>query len=332
MSKKANLEWIKELVQQGKTVKEIALETEYAEGTIRKHLKSLGLRANSKKAYITDEVIQEIIRLNKDGLTNKAIGEKLNMNASTVRKYLLENGLESCSERSKSISKKELILTEEQLDILYGSLLGDMSIGINWKNARPSITHGTGQEEYFDYKCSFFKGILGNVCKTPRYDKRTNKWYHKYAVRSLTNPIFTKIHNICYPNGKKTITEKWLKFLTPMGLAFWFIDDGTNSGIIATNCFSTEECELLINWFNKHNITASIHHGTNNGHVQNLIYIHTKSREHFYNLVEPYIIPEMMYKFIGWNPKVNEFREPLIKENSEPSILNKDKGATTSNS
>ena len=107
MSKKANLEWIKELVQQGKTVKEIALETEYAEGTIRKHLKSLGLRANSKKAYITDEVIQEIIRLNKDGLTNKAIGEKLNMNASTVRKYLLENGLESCSERSKSISKKE---------------------------------------------------------------------------------------------------------------------------------------------------------------------------------------------------------------------------------
>ena len=84
MSKKANLELIKELVQQGKTVKEIALETGYADGTIRKHLKTLGLRANSKKAYITDEIIQEIIRLNKEGLTNKAIGKKLNMNAATV--------------------------------------------------------------------------------------------------------------------------------------------------------------------------------------------------------------------------------------------------------
>lgn len=303
MSKKANLEWIKELVQQGKTVKEIALETEYAEGTIRKHLKSLGLRANSKKAYITDEVIQEIIRLNKDGLTNKAIGEKLNMNASTVRKYLLENGLESCSERSKSISKKELILTEEQLDILYGSLLGDMSIGINWKNARPSITHGTGQEEYFDYKCSFFKGILGNVCKTPRYDKRTDKYYDRYSVRLLAHPVFTEIYNFCYIDGIKTVTKEWLDKITPRALAFWFMDDGTNSGTLATNSFSYEEVSLIKDWFKeKYNINTSIHTQKSKSGTQYLIYILANSRPHFYELVKPYIIPSMEYKFNNWNP------------------------------
>ena len=42
MSKKANLELIKALVEQGKTVKEIAIESGYADGTIRKHLKEMG--------------------------------------------------------------------------------------------------------------------------------------------------------------------------------------------------------------------------------------------------------------------------------------------------
>lgn len=303
MSKKANLELIKELVQQGKTVKEIALETGYADGTIRKHLKTLGLRANSKKAYITDEIIQEIIRLNKEGLTNKAIGEKLNMNAATVRKYLAENGLESCSERSKSITKKELVLSDEQLEILYGSLLGDMSMGIHWKNARPSINHGTGQEEYFDYKCSFFKDILGNICKTPRYDKRTNKYYDRYSVRLLAHPKFTEIYNFCYPNGVKTVTQEWLDKITPRGLAFWYMDDGCNDGTLATNLFSYEEVLLIKNWFKtKYNINTSIHTAKTKSGVQYTIYILAESKPNFYSLVEPYIIPSMEYKFENWNP------------------------------
>ncbi len=303
MSKKANLELIKELVQQGKTVKEIALESGYADGTIRKHLKELGLRANSKKAYITKEIIEKIIKLNKEGLTNKKIGEKLGMNAATVRKYLADNGLESCSERSKSITKKELILTEEQLDILYGSLLGDMCISIFYKNARPSINHGTGQEEYFDYKCSFFKEILGNVCKTPRYDKRTDKYYDRYSVRLLAHPIFTEMYKFCYSNGVKTVTKEWLDKITPRGLAFWFMDDGSNNGTLATNSFSYEEVCLIQKWFKeKYNIDTTIQTTKSKNGAQYLIYIKASSRSIFYNLVKSYIIPSMEYKFENWNP------------------------------
>lgn len=303
MSKKANIDLIRKLVEQGKTVKEIVLETGYADGTIRKHLKALGIRPNSKKAYITDETVKEIIRLNKEGLTNKAIGNELGINAATIRKYLEENGLESCSERSKSITKKELILSDEQLEILYGSLLGDMSIGINWKNARPSITHGVGQEEYFDYKCSFFKNILGNICKTPRYDKRTNKYYERYSVRLLSHPVFTEMYNFCYPNGVKTVTKEWLDKITPRGLAFWFMDDGCNSGELATNSFSYEEVSLIKDWFKtKYNINTTIHHQKNKSGVQYLIYILVESRHRFYELVKPYIIPSMEYKFKNWNP------------------------------
>lgn len=38
-------------------------------------------------------------------------------------------------------------------------------------------------------------------------------------------------------NGIKTITKSWLNKLTERSLAFWFMDDGSNSGILATNCF-----------------------------------------------------------------------------------------------
>lgn len=303
MSKKANLELIKALVEQGKTVKEIAIESGYADGTIRKHLKEMGIRPASKKAYIDDKVIQEIIHLNKEGLTNKQIGEKLGMNAVTVRKYLQENNIEFNSERTKRITDKELILTNEQLEIIYGSLLGDAYIGINWKNARVSFNHGGDQEDYFDYKCSFFTGLLGKINKTPRYDKRTDKYYNKFAVRLLAHPKFTEIYNECYINGVKTVSKEWLDKITPRGLAFWFMDDGTNSGLLATNSFSYEEVNLIQNWFKeKWNINTTIHHQKAKNGVQYLIYIKAESRPIFYELVKPYIIPSMEYKFENWNP------------------------------
>lgn len=303
MSKKADVKLICDLANIGKTVKEIAIETGYSEGTIRKHLKELNIKAFSNKTYVSEEILEEIIKLNKLGLTNKQIADKLNMVPSTVRKYLKQNNLETHSLRTKRISEKDIILTQEQIEVIYGSLLGDMNIGINWKNARITITHGTGQEEYFDHKCSIFKNILGKVNKTPRFDKRTNKYYNRYSVRLLSHPIFTKIYNECYINGVKTVTKEWLNKITPRGLAFWFMDDGNNRGILAVNSFSYEECLLIQQWFkDTYNISTTIEHQKNKGGIQYILYIKAESRPTFYKLVEPYIIPSMQYKFKNWNP------------------------------
>lgn len=167
------------------------------------------------------------------------------MKINTVRKYLDLNNIEYNSVKAKKITNKKLNLTKEQLEVLYGSLLGDMNIGINWKNARLSINHGTGQEEYFDYKCSIFKDLLGKINKTPRYDKRTNKYYDRFSVRLLSHPTFTEIYKFCYKNGIKTVTKEWLDKITPRGLAFWFMDDGCNSGVLATNNFTYDEVSMI---------------------------------------------------------------------------------------
>ena len=87
--------------------------------------------------------------------------------------------------------------------------------------------------------------VLGKINKSDRYDKRTDKWYHRYAVRLLAHPYFTELYNQFYVNGVKTVTQEWCDKLTAESIAFWFMDDGCNSGTLATNSFSKEECELL---------------------------------------------------------------------------------------
>ena len=105
-----------------------------------------------------------------------------------------------------------------------------------------------------------------------------------------------------YVDGIKTITKEWLNKLTPRSIAFWYMDDGSVDGTLATNCFTESECKLVQKWFlEKYNIVTSLHHQKNKGGLQYLIYIKAESKQAFYNLIKDYIIPEMEYKFTQWN-------------------------------
>lgn len=295
-------EKILKLHSEGKTCQEIRDVLGNSLTTIRKCIKDAGLTTHSKIARKDDKILDTIKKLIDEGLTNKEIADKLKISPTTVRKYTTEFlKLETNSVKTKSIYNKEITLTNEQLEVLYGSLLGDMSIGVTSKLYRVTITHGGEQEAYFDHKCDIFKNILGRVNKTPRYDKRTQKYYNRYTVRLLSHPIFKTLYDQLYKDGIKIITIDWLNKLTERSLAFWFMDDGCNSGTLATNCFTLEECELIQEWLiEKFDIETTIHHAVKD---QYLIYITAKSRQHFYDLISPYVIPSMLYKLNNWNRK-----------------------------
>lgn len=285
------------------TPEEIGANLGVSGSSIRRKLKELGIDNYRKVTKKSDKLLNDIKILLDTGKTNKQIAEILHLSPTTARKYTYELGYDTNSQRIKTLTKKNIKLTQEQWEVLYGSLLGDMSIDTNQKNARPIISQGGNQEEYFDHKCKIFSNLIGKPSKTNRYDRRTSKWYHKYYVKFLTNPIYTKLKEELYPNGVKTVTKEWLNKVTSKGLAFWFMDDGTNSGEIATNSFSKEECLLIIDWFKeKWGITCTLHTTHNNGNEQYIVYIIKKSRPIFYNLVVPYFIPSMLYKLKNWNP------------------------------
>lgn len=310
------------LTDEKKTPEEIGPIFGVTGGVIRGRLKEIGKEPYRKVTKKSKELLDTIKQYLDEGYTNKQIATELHMSPTTVRKYTKEMGYETNSARTKTLTNKNITLTQEQEEVLYGSLLGDMSMDTNWKNARPIITHGGEQLAYFEHKCKIFKNLIGKPCTKDRYDKRTGKWYHRYTVKFLTNPLYTKIKEQLYPSNIKTITKEWLDKVTPRGIAYWFMDDGCNSGTIATNSFSLKECQLIVKWFKeKWNIECTLHKQVNNEHEQYLIYIKSSSRSTFYDLVIPYIIPSMSYKLENWNPKSCELREtPIIQDNPEPSL------------
>lgn len=291
-------ELIIKLTKEGKRPVEISEITGVNVSYIRYRLNKLGIKPARKLLKLSNEILEKIASLHNNGKTNQQIANELQISPTTVRKYTTEFlHKKTNSVKAKSLCTKNIKLTELQLEVLYGSLLGDMSLGINGKHARPAITQGGKQEEYFDYKCSIFKNLIGKINKTPRYDKRTKKYYNRYVVRFLSNPLYDTIREELYPNGVKTITKAWLDKITTRGLAFWFMDDGCNSQTLATNCFSYDECQLIREWFfEKWGIKTTLHISHQNNKEQRIIYFLKEGWEIFRELIRPYLIPSMLYK------------------------------------
>lgn len=301
-----NKELVLKLKEQGLNNTQISKETGFSRGTVAKYLyvptDSLELKESS--------IIENIKELVLSGKTNFEISCILNISKETVRKYIKGLGLSPNFSKKPSLDYNNPILTESQLDLIYGSSLGDLCIELSAKNARITIHQGGGQEDYFDHKCKILETILSNnIHKEPRYDKRLKKYLPSYHAKTLTHPQITEIYNIIYSNKIKTVTKEWLSHITLRGLAYWFMDDGCNSGSLYTMGFSLEENELLQEWLlNTYNIKTSIHKykGYSKENSSKLIpgtkecyyslYIKAESRKLFKDLISPYIIPSMEYK------------------------------------
>lgn len=255
-----DLEKLRKCVECGMTYSEIAKQMGYAKSTIFKNCKKLGITANTDIARANDpQLVEAVKNLVNEGKTNLEIAKTLNISPTTSRRYTEKLlNLNTNSVRAKQI--KDVSLSSEQLEILYGSLLGDMSIEKKKKGSRINITQGGIHKEYFDHLCEVFKGLLGKVDKTKRYDKRTNKFYNKFIVRTLTHKYYSELRSILYINDTKTINKQWVDKLTWRSIAYWFMDDGDINGVFATNCFTLSEVETLKEMFlHKFNIHCRIH-------------------------------------------------------------------------
>lgn len=292
---KINLNELRTQIESGLNYSQLAKIFNCNERTIEKYAKKLGLVVKTKITKRNDPVILEKIKtMVESGKTNNEIAKELRISPTTVRRYTKELlGKDTNSIKAKSV--KDVCLTDEQLEIIYGSLLGDMSISKTKNLARISITQGGSHEDYFDFICSKFEGLLGKISKEPRFDNRTKKWYNKFIVRFLAHKQYLSIYNLIYKNGVKTITQEWLNKLTPKSIAYWFMDDGSRSGDLATNCFTLQEVELCQKWFkDKFNIDTRIRKIANK--EQWLLIICVNSRQNFDDLIRPYIHKSMLYK------------------------------------
>lgn len=190
---------------------------------------------------------------------------------------------------------KETPLTERELSIIIGIMLGDGHMSCRKLNASFYTEHAPKQKLYTIEVAKQLQRLhpkLGHtVGKT--VDTRTNKTYDKYWVAFPALEMFTSLYKKFYINNLKVIPEDLLPYYTAESLAYQFMDDGTKmdcSYKIATNCFQIKELEMfqyfLLTKFNLHTTL----------HKDRGIYIRSKDSQLFKDLVSPYICECMRYK------------------------------------
>jgi len=110
-------------------------------------------------------------------------------------------------------------------------------------------------------------------------------------------PCFNVFKDIFYSSNIKKIPDNIYEILTPRGLAFWIMDDGSlqGSGLhLNIYAFSNEGVDkLMFVLQDKFNLRCSIHYNRDN---KPRIYIFKESMDNLRTLIITYFVKEMIYK------------------------------------
>ncbi|MFY2858891.1 intein-containing recombinase RecA [Mycobacterium sp. THU-M104] len=115
-------------------------------------------------------------------------------------------------------------LSDQQFQVVLGSLMGDGSLSPNRHDrngVRFRLGHGAKQSEYLRWKTA----LMGNIRHTTRQDPKGAGF-----VDFTPLPELAELQRAVYlGDGKKFFSEEYLKSLTPLALAIWYMDGGSFS-------------------------------------------------------------------------------------------------------
>jgi hypothetical protein len=130
------------------------------------------------------------------------------------------------------------------------------------------------------------------------------KWFIISTEKAIS--IVKQMRNVCYPFGRKTVTRKWLDFVNPEGLAYWYQDDGTlnkrktNDKVtsvemrIYTYC-SEEIVDEIIRYFDEvWKITAKKRFCKKQNNFN--VVFNTENSKKFELLIKDFVVPSLEYK------------------------------------
>lgn len=197
---------------------------------------------------------------------------------------------------------------------IIGLLLGDANIQVFQKSkvstlpttARLRIIHSEKQYEYIQHKYEILKPLIRQK-KILSYTEtnKNGKIYVKYYFNTKTMPELAFFYHMFYKKDPKTnqivkILPKLIhRFLTPITLAYWFMDDGSlkwknrsKAVRICTDSFTKSEVEYLTFLLNKqYNLQAR----TFKTRSRLRIYIPNRQNE-WTNIIQNFIHFSMAYK------------------------------------
>lgn len=204
--------------------------------------------------------------------------------------------------RNKAIETQSLAarLNRKQRDVLVGLLLGDghLETQNNGRTYRLKIEHSLVQNEYVDWLYQLFQD---HTRTEPRQKIQlvSGKAYQKYGFSTLSTGSLRFYGQQFYPDGRKRVPKSISRLLTPIGLAVWFMDDGSSKSdrhrarILNTQGYIQEDIKRLQEALADRFKIATTRRKQKEGEQ---IYIPSLQVERFICLIRPYILPSMEYK------------------------------------
>jgi recombination protein RecA len=165
--------------------------------------------------------------------------------------------------------------------------------------------HGAKQAEYLDWKVS----LLANI----PHSRSTNT---KGAVFADFTPL-SELHElrsaVYLGDGKKFLSEEYLKALTPMALAIWYMDDGSftlrSKGAQQRTAGGSGRIEICVEAMNDssqvrlrdylrdtHGLDVRLRHAGSAGKA--VLVFSTQATAKFQDLIAQYVHPSMAYKLL----------------------------------
>ena len=220
-----------------------------------------------------------------------------------------------------------ILLSAMQVQVILGALLGDGSLSKPLRtddaSARFRMGHGAKQAAYLDWKVS----LLANI----PHAKTANAKGAVFADFSPLAELAELREAVYFGDGKKHITWDYLKNLTPLALAVWYMDDGSftlrSKGVQERTAGGTGRIEICVEAMSpgSRDRLACYLRDTYGLHVKlehrgarkmSVLRFSTSASEKFQKLIAPYVHQSMEYKlllrFRGQFAVEPEFTEPTI--------------------
>ncbi len=200
------------------------------------------------------------------------------------------------------------LLGAQQVQVILGSLMGDGALSPNPRGrsgTRFRMGHGAKQAAYLDWKMS----LLDNIPHT-----RTSNAKGAVFADFTPLPELAELRDIVYfGDGKKHLTWDYLKGLTPLALAVWYMDDGSftvrSKGVQERTRGGTGRIEICVEAMSPGSRDRLVSHLRDAHRLDvkltargarkiSVLQFTTAASEQFQQLVAPYIHPSMDYKLL----------------------------------
>ena len=196
--------------------------------------------------------------------------------------------------------KKGLKLSQKQREVLIGLMLGDACLETQNKGRtyRLKVEQSEQHRKYVYHLYELFKEWVLTPPRGREVISRGCKSIN-LVFQTVSHGSFRFYAHQFYKDGRKQVPKLIHRWLTPVSLAYWFMDDGSikskeSKGVILnTHAFYRSEIERLVRALESVFGLQAKERKQKHGYQ---IYISGHSYERFKELVEPYVIESMRYK------------------------------------